>query len=184
MRRVLWPAVCCIAVATNPAPYGTRADSKALALTALPTGVLAQIGVAPTKDIRLETAIDPKFRVGDIWEYNNRPGEQVSRMTVLKIDRSPELGIIVHVAVDNLTWRDCQNNSIPQAVPHMPFARGAVESSVKRRIASDQPLPHYEDGYHQWREAYSRKHAGVYIIGVKDAVTVAEMTYRSGNGCK
>ena len=73
----------------------------------------AQVGVLPKNDVRLKDATDPKFRVGDVWEYNTRPGEEGSRLTVVKIDNSPELGIIVHVAVDRLIWKDCQNNSLP-----------------------------------------------------------------------
>jgi hypothetical protein len=114
-----------------------------LGLIVLSANLLAQIGVLPKKDLRLEAATDPKFRVGDVWEYDNRPDESSSRVTILKIDNSPQLGIIVHVAVDHLTWLDCSNNFIPQQVPHMPFARRALEVSVKRRTAFDQVLPDY-----------------------------------------
>ncbi len=155
-----------------------------LGLIVLPASLRAQIGLGPKKDFRLEAATDPKFRVGDVWEYDNRPGESSSRVTILKIDYSPEIGIIVHVAVDHLTWQDCQNNHVPQQVPHMPFARRSLEVSVKRRTASDQALPDYQEGYRQWREAYSNKNAGIYVIAVKDAVSVAEKGYRGLHGCK
>ena len=58
-------------------------------------GGVAQIGALPKNDTRLSDASDPKFHVGDVWEYKTRPGEGNSRLTVLKIDSSPELGIIV-----------------------------------------------------------------------------------------
>jgi len=70
--------------------------------------IQAQIGDSPKNDTRLSDASDPKFRVGDVWEYKTRSGEANSRLTVVKIDRSPELGIIVHIAVDNVTCKDCQ----------------------------------------------------------------------------
>lgn len=155
-----------------------------LGLIVVPGSVLAQIGLAPKNDFRLEAATDTKFRVGDVWEYDNRPGESSSRVTILKIDHSPEVGIIVHVAVDQLTWQDCQNNPISQQVPHMPFARRSLEVSLKRRTASNQALPDYREGYRQWREAYSSKNAGIYIIAVKDAVSVAEKSYRGAHGCQ
>jgi hypothetical protein len=144
----------------------------------------AQIGAKPKSDVRLTEGTDPKFRVGDVWEYKTRQGEEHSRVTIVKIDSSPELGMIVHVGVDNLTWKDCQNNPMPESVAHMPFACKAVDASVTRRIATDHTLPDYHSGYEEWKEAYSKKHAGIYVIAIQDAVSVAEKTYRSGIGCE
>lgn len=88
------------------------------------------------------------------------------------------------MAVNNLTWKDCQDNSVAEAIPHVPFARNAVGESVTKRVASDQALPNYQEGYKSWKEAYSKKHAGIYAIEVKDAISVAEKTWRSGLGCQ
>jgi hypothetical protein len=142
-----------------------------------------QIGVLPKGDVRLRAVTDPKYSVGDVWEYKTRAGEEHSRLTVLKIERSSKLGIIVHVAVDNLTWRTCQGYPFPEAVPHMPFARKAVDASVTRRVAMGHSLPDYQDGYETWRRGYSQGHAGVYIIPVGDAISVAEEIWRKGMGC-
>ena len=158
-----------------------------LAMSALaisPTKVAAQIGAVPTGDVRLDESKDSKFHVGDIWQYKTRPGEERSRITILRIENSPSVGIIVHVAVDNLTWQGCQNKPFGQCISHMPFARSAIEASVTKRIASAHDLPNFEEGYWEWREAFFKQHAGVYVITVKDAVSVAEKTWRSGVGCK
>jgi len=66
----------------------------------------------------------------------------------------------------------------------MPFARRALDDSVTKKIATDRPLPDYKDGYNEWKEAYSRKQAGIYVIPVSTAVAIAEKTYRSGIGCE
>jgi hypothetical protein len=144
----------------------------------------AQVGVAPKKDISLKQTTDEKFRVGDVWEYQTRKGEERSRATILRIDDSPELGIIVHIAVDNLHFTNCHGGPEPDAVPHMPFARKAVEESVKKRLAEGQPLPSYEDGYEDWKDAYTHRHAGVYVVSIADAVSVAEKTFQKGIGCE
>jgi len=163
--------------------------SKALIVLAglsalLCAGTQSQIGAKPKNDIRLSDASDPSFHVGDVWDYETRPGEENSKLTLVKIDRSPELGIIVHIAVDNLTWRDCQNKPFPQAVPHMPFARKALEASLSRQTGEGKPLPDYRGGYSDWKTAFSEKKAGVYTITVREAISVAEQTYRSGIGCR
>jgi hypothetical protein len=146
--------------------------------------VRAQVGVLPKKDVTLTDTTDEKFRAGDLWEYETRKGEEHSRLTIAKIDNSPELGVIVHVAVDNVKFSNCHGGPEPEGVPHMPFARKALETSVKKRVASEQPLPDYQEGYEQWKTAYSKKRAGVYVIGVANAVSVAEKTFRTGIGCE
>ena len=66
----------------------------------------------------------------------------------------------------------------------MPFARRAVDDSVTKKIGSERPLPDYEDGYGEWKDAYSKKRAGIYVIAVSKAVAVAEKTLRTGIGCE
>jgi hypothetical protein len=103
------------------------------AVALLCAGAQAQVGVLSKNDTRLSDASDPKFHVGDVWEYKTRSGEENSRLTVVKIDSSPELGIIVHIAVDHLIWKDCQNKPFAQSVPHMPFARKALEVGLSKQ---------------------------------------------------
>ena len=67
----------------------------------------AQIGVMPKKDVTLKQTTDEKFRVGDVWEYQTRRGEERSRITILRIDESPELGTIVHIGLDNVHFANC-----------------------------------------------------------------------------
>jgi hypothetical protein len=66
----------------------------------------------------------------------------------------------------------------------VPFARKALEASVRKKLASGQPMPSYEDGYQEWSDAYSQKRAGVYAVSVADAVSVAEKTFQKGIGCE
>jgi len=146
-------------------------------------GIQAQIGARPKNDTRLSEASDAKFQVGDLWEYKTHSGEENSRLIVVKADRSAELGVIVHVAIDNLTWRDCQNKPFLQSVPHMPFARNALEASLSKQMGKVKTLPDYRGGYDDWKTAFSEKKAGVYVIAVRDAISVAEQTYRAGIGC-
>jgi hypothetical protein len=157
----------------------------ALSVSLAVVGTLrAQIGVLPQKDTVLSAALDEKFKAGDEWEYRTRKGEEKSTLTILKVENSPELGVIVHVAVNKIKLANCYGGPSPDSVPHMPFARRALDESVTKKIASDRPLPAYEDGYSEWKEAYSKKEAGIYVIPVSKAVAVAEKTYRSGIGCE
>lgn len=139
-------------------------------------------GVTPKNGATLRDATDDKFKVGDTWAYATRKGEEQSTITILKVENSPELGVVIHIAVDKIQLANCHGGPSPDSVPHMPFARRALEASVTRKIASKQPLPDYRGGYEEWKEAYTRKKAGIYAIPVSSAVSVAEKTYRSGIG--
>ena len=143
----------------------------------------AQIGALSARGGNLQTTTDPKYRVGDVWEYTTRRGEEQSRLTIVKIDESSRLGIIIHVAVDGLTWSTCQGSPFRQQIPHMPFAKDAIDHSITRRVGSTRSLPNYEDGYQEWKKSFLDGHAGIYKIPVKDAVSVAETTWRTGMGC-
>jgi hypothetical protein len=142
--------------------------------------VRAQIGVLPQKDTTLSETTDEKFKVGDEWEYQTRTGEEKSTLIILKVESSPELGVIVHVAVNAIRLANCHGGPEPDSVPHMPFARRALNDSVTKKIASKRPLPDYEDGYEEWKKAYSKKRAGIYVIAVSTAVSVAEKMFHWG----
>lgn len=66
----------------------------------------------------------------------------------------------------------------------MPFTRKALDASLKKKLASGQQLPSYEDGYQDWKNAYAKKRAGVYVVSVADAIAVAEKTFQKGVGCE
>ncbi len=144
----------------------------------------SQIGVKPKKDVTLTTGTDPKFAVGDIWEYHTRPGEERSRVTIVHIDQSPELGTIIHLSVARIRLANCNGGPEPDNIPHMPFSRKSFEASVTRKVASDQtPSVEWAEGYQEWKAAYKEKKAGIYVISIADAIGVAEATFRQGNGC-
>jgi hypothetical protein len=89
----------------------------------------------------LRDATDEKFKVGDVWEYETRQGEERSAIRILKVDSSPELAVIVNIAVEKVKLADCHGAPSPDSVPHMSFARRAQDASVTKKVASGQPLP-------------------------------------------
>ena len=97
-------------------------------------------------DNSLKPATDSKFHVGDVWEYHTRRGEERSRFIIVKIERAPKVGIIVHIGVDRLNWMKCSTNATPESIRHMPFTREAIGRSAVRRVATNRPLPDYRHG--------------------------------------
>lgn len=64
---------------------------------------------------------------------------------------------------------------------HIPFARKALEGSAAKKVESHHPLPDYEEGYQEWSRAYAQKRAGIYVVSVAQAVSVAEKTFQKGH---
>jgi len=161
--------------------------SKAIALFFLTTfsmGMLAQVGVV-SRDTSLTDTTDTKFKVGQVWHYKTRKGEEASTLTVLKLDNSPAVGVIVHVAINGIQYHSCVPAETPDHLEHMPFTKKALESSVTELAkVPEQPIPDFFAAYSQWRSLYTEHKVGIYTSTVADALEFGEKTYRRGMGCK
>jgi hypothetical protein len=140
---------------------------SALALFLLCLGASAQTKICPAIESNVS---DPKFKPGQIWAYQNRENEPESTVTILQVDRSEKLGVIVHVRVDGLHAHNGRGELVP-SVEHMPFTRDAMLLSATRLTGSASTLPTLE-GYDRWRKDCG----GVYTISVAEAVSVMEKT--------
>jgi len=121
---------------------------------------------------------DSKFHPGQVWQYNTRPHEKGSTLTILRVESLPKLGVIIHSRVDKVRLRNCTGGPEPNKFEHMPFARDAVERSVTK-LVKEGNVPEFQDGYDEWRKDCG----GVYTITVAEAVAVGEGTFRENLGC-
>ncbi len=119
----------------------------------------------------VETKVpDARFKPGQVWSYQTRPGESASTLTILQVDRTEKLGAIVHVRVDGLNAHNSRGELVP-FIEHMPFTRDAMLLSTVQLLRTEDKIPSLE-GYETWRS----KCGGVYSISVADAVSVTEKT--------
>ena len=130
-------------------------------------GAAGQSKSCPALQSKVE---DAKFKPGQVWTYQNRDGESSSTVTILQVDRSEKLDVIIHIRVDGLRAHNARGELVP-SVQHMPFTRDAMLLSVTRLTGSVNRLPTLE-GYEEWR----KNCGGVYTISVADAVSVMEKT--------
>lgn len=116
-----------------------------------------------------------KYKVGQKWSYNARPGEEHSYLIIVKIDDDPKLGRIIHIALRDLKMKNPRSpDGITQNVNHMPFLEAAIEKSGLKLLKDKVDLPDFQEGYQAWREAFVAERAGAYSITVGEAVTVME----------
>lgn len=120
---------------------------------------------------------DSDFRAGQEWAYRTRPGEESSTLTVLRVERSAEPGVIVHVAIAGLDIRNPASPAQPiREIGHLPMSEAAVRRSVTRKLRDDAPLPDFEEGYRTWRRAYDSGEGGIFSIPVAEAVAAIAET--------
>jgi hypothetical protein len=117
------------------------------------------------------------FKVGQMWKYQTRPGEEGSTLTVVKVESAPRIGVIVHVAVRGL---HVKNPRAPDGTTteanHLPMTESALQKSVTVMVTAHAPLPSYEEGYREWRRAFDSGRAGAFTTSVADAVPFVEAT--------
>jgi hypothetical protein len=121
---------------------------------------------------------DKKYKPGQVWQYKARPDEESSRITVLKVEKLPKVGTIVHIRVDHIRLRNCAGGPEPESFQHMPFTKDALDRSITKLEAGVAPILDL-GGYDRWRADCG----GVYTITVAEAVKVAEYTFNKGLGC-
>jgi hypothetical protein len=116
-----------------------------------------------------------KFHVGERWSYRTRPGEEKSLLTIVKVESSPRLGIIVHISLDGLRVKSAHAPSgFSETISHMPFAETSIEKSVTTLTATSVPLPAFEEGYTEWRRAFEAGKGGIFMITVAEGVGFIE----------
>jgi hypothetical protein len=124
--------------------------------------------------------VDSTYRPGQVWSYNARPAEAASTVTILRVERTPKLGVIVHIRVDGVKFKNCTGGPSPSEIDHAPFTKAAMDKSVSRKLRTDAKLPDFAAGYDDWLAHCG----GVYTLSIAEMVAVNDATFNAGLGCK
>ena len=103
------------------------------------------------------------FLPGQVWQYDTRPGEENSTLTVLAID-DEEDHVIIHIRLDDL------NFGSTGCIRHLPFSADAIMDSVTGFIKHLDAVPDFKEGYDQWKQEFEAQKAGYWKMVVKEAV--------------
>jgi hypothetical protein len=124
---------------------------------------------------------DDKFKVGQIWSYNTRQGEDNSTLTILKVEKYDNAGVVIHAYVNGLKLKNPQRSSgFSDDIGHLPFSKDALLKSVTVLVSSDNKLPDFMDGYSNWKEAFDNNKGGIFSFTVSDAVKYVEEAMNTG----
>lgn len=112
-----------------------------------------------------------ELKSGQIWKYNNRKGENKSRVIILKVEDYGKKGQIVHIAVNGLKIKNKNvKGGITREISHLPFDKESIKSSLKELESETDKIPEFIDGYNKWKKAFENDEAGVFTSEIKYAV--------------
>jgi len=122
-----------------------------------------------------EAPADAKYRAGQVWSYHTRAQESDSTFTVVKVESSARLGILVHISLQGLKLKNARHPSgWSDTIAHMPFSQDAIDGSIETLISENVPLPDFEQGYALWKQAFDAGKGGVFTIPVAEGVQAIE----------
>ena len=112
-----------------------------------------------------------EFREGQIWRYQTRPGEEASRLFIVRIDRGPSTQAIYHIYLDGLKLKNpLFKGGVQDHLPHAPVSQGSLEASVTELLQSGATMPDISEGYAAWLLAFEKGQAGVFTLPVNRIV--------------
>jgi hypothetical protein len=139
----------------------------------LPLVTMGLMGCSPNPGKTMFTDTESsEFKVGQVWNYKARPGEDSSTLVVLKVETAPGWSNIIHIGVVGLKIKSPKGTQ--DTIPHMPFDEAAVKKSVTTKASEKGKLTNFQEGYRLWNEAASSGKGGVFTISVAEAVAAIE----------
>jgi hypothetical protein len=121
-----------------------------------------------------------KYRVGQVWQYKNRVGEEDSTFTVVKVELQYAKTVVVHIAVSNIKLSlPGEGPEKESEISHIPFSEEALDASVLTLLDAVVDLPAFEEGYETWRSAFLDGQAGMFSVEVAQAVNFMEKALNS-----
>jgi hypothetical protein len=122
-----------------------------------------------------------KYKPGQEWSYKTRPGEESSRLTILKVEPHEKLGNVVHIRVSDVKLRSATApDGVVSVIEHAPYVEEAIDESAVELMAEDVELPDFAAGYEAWKTAFEKGEAGVFTLPVDKGVEVTEQVLSHG----
>lgn len=119
------------------------------------------------------------YEAGQVWQYKTRPGEEASRLYIVKVETLSDGQPAFHIHLDKLKLANPRApGQVQTELPHAPVSAKTLDVSVVALEGSTDALPDIDEGYAAWREAYDAGDAGVFTLSAVEIVDLIEDTVR------
>ena len=120
-----------------------------------------------------------KFKVGQVWKYNNRPNEDSSTLTILKIEKYDKGDTIIHIRVDGIKlFNPNVESGYSHFIEHLPFSEKTISRCVTYLLGQNATIPDFHEGYTHWKEAWNNGKGGYWTIDLKEAINGMDSVMR------
>lgn len=122
-------------------------------------------------------AVDsPKYRVGQVWAYRTRPGEESSNLYIVRVSSSGKGGDVYSIYLDGLSLKNPYvEGGIQHIMPHSPLTAESLDSSVTSLISEWTREPEgFAEAYEEWRTEFDNQRAGAFILPVAQILQMIE----------
>ncbi|WP_426476010.1 hypothetical protein ACP3T3_11460 [Chryseobacterium sp. CBSDS_008] len=128
-----------------------------------------------------------QYRVGQEWNYKNRPTEKSSILKILKIEEYPETGKVIHISISGLKIKNpASPTGFAEYFSHIPISEEALNKSVTnlKNETGKKPDSLEMDGYSYWKREFDKGEAGIFTIPVSEIVGIMEKSIVAGDYTK
>ena len=112
---------------------------------------------------------DRPYQAGQIWRYKTRPGEEGSRLYIVKIEVLPSAGAtkIYHLYVDGLRIvNPCLSGGMQTTLQHLPVGQETLNQSVDAYLGTAEELPDISEGYQTWKALFEAGESGYFTLPI------------------
>ena len=128
--------------------------------------LIVLIGIAISSSV---FAVD--YEPGQVWKYKTRIFESESTLMILKVEKYEDIGEVIHIRVNGINMVNPKLGNKINEIPHLPFKRSAIDSSVVSLVKTVSDIPNFKDGYNTWKKAYIEGKAGAFTTKLNDTLT-------------
>lgn len=137
---------------------------------------IALAGCSKPESIPKATMEESKYKIGQVWKYRTREGEESSRIFIVRADPNEKLGTIYHLYIDGLKIKNPHIDSgIQDHLPHSPVSEKTLDESVTTLAIESSPnLPDVSEGYETWKQAFDKGEGGIFTIPASQIIQYIE----------
>jgi hypothetical protein len=81
--------------------------------------------------LSIHSAAAADYKEGQVWRYKTRPGEENSRLYIVKIEQGKGLGRVYHISLDGLHVANPRAASVSiETISHLPVAETTLDQRL------------------------------------------------------